>query len=63
MAQFQTKKLDTGEHFPKLELHLIDRGSLLLPDASEGRWATDPTGCLDFVAYHSKKSSELLVHH
>ena len=38
MAQADTKKLDSGDRFPEIQLSLIDGGSLSLPVETEGRW-------------------------
>ena len=39
MAQADTKKLDTGDSFPHLELRLVDGRSFTLPSDLNGHWS------------------------
>lgn len=39
MAQFDRKKLDNGDIFPRLELKLVDNDTFVLPDMTAGQWS------------------------
>ncbi|MDQ5985936.1 MAG: hypothetical protein CSYNP_01654 [Syntrophus sp. SKADARSKE-3] len=38
MAQYDGKKLDNGDIFPRLELQLLDNSKVVLPEMTAGQW-------------------------
>ncbi len=38
MAQAETKKLDSADRFPEIQLHLVDGSSMSLPTTAQARW-------------------------